>query len=358
MRLGSKSLLTTSVLAGGTWLAACGVGLAQDASGPSTSGGSLPYISGQTPARSQQTSGDTRPAAPPATTPAPAAGETVAAPPTPPAPEAPARETAETPAGPAREPAAAKAPDAPPARAPTTAAKAPDAPSKPVRQIDLGKRSADTEEDSEATDVARQPAPPSRKPAAETAKSDRPVIDEPRKKAASPPRPAVASRPDEAETSRGAPEPRRPAVTERRPPKPVQPRNARRGYEADEAPAVVMVDPYTGRRYIRPSPPPPDERVARGNDRYMEDDEDTSLYVMRPRHAAPGWHGYPYYYPARPRVLRPYAPVPPQAYYRAPQQPAGNCHFHAFPEQGMRFHREIRCHWHEDAEHPSLRYAR
>ena len=35
-----------------------------------------------------------------------------------------------------------------------------------------------------------------------------------------------------------------------------------------------------------------------------------------------------------------------------------SCHYHLYPTDDMAFHREVRCHWHEDPRDPSIRYVR
>lgn len=367
MRDSSKRLITTSVLAGLAALGAASIAGAQDASGPSTSGGSLPYISGQKPGegadapkapdpRNQNTSGSMTPApaAPSAASPAPTAPAVAS--PAPGAAPDPARKAAETPAAtPPRAPGPARSDEPAASERKSADAPKPEPKKDDVRKIDLGKRPTELAKPAE---VARQPSPPATKP--EKPPREAPSIDEAETKPARPaPRPSVAERPAPTAERPGptVERPQRPAVVERRtPPKPTpDPRLAR--HDAEDGEVVYWIDPYTGRPVPAPQTTERRRPVAPEGRRYLEDDESSSVYVHRPRWSP--YYGYQYYRPyAEGRVLRPYEPIPPQAYYRAPQRAGENCHFHAYPVDGMRFHRDIKCHWHEDAEDTSLRYAR
>ena len=48
---------------------------------------------------------------------------------------------------------------------------------------------------------------------------------------------------------------------------------------------------------------------------------------------------------------------PPARVVRTPDAQGQNCHFHAYPTDDMTFHRDIRCHWHQDRDDPSIRYV-
>ncbi len=60
--------------------------------------------------------------------------------------------------------------------------------------------------------------------------------------------------------------------------------------------------------------------------------------------------------PAPRRTLRPYDT--PDRIVRSGTPRGENCHYHAYPADDMPFHREVRCHWHEDPNDPSIHYTR
>ncbi|MEJ1161803.1 hypothetical protein [Prosthecomicrobium sp. N25] len=345
MRRASLLLIASSLLAGAAALPPIPAS-AQDASGPSTSGGSLPYISGQGTAKKPE---EERP--PAAKTQATSPGTPAAAPPRVPGPL-----SADKPLfGPKpTEPAVADKP-VEPAAAGKPAEKA----EEPVRKIEITKD--------------RPPQPPNETTAGTPPK---PPADETRDAEASPadkPRREAAPKPTEPR--------KRPTVAETRPARP-QPQTRPQGDVAarDRADGDVVVRGRDGRVVVIPggrsgSAEPyggdegdPGYRVGRPyeprSDRDYVDrrrgpaaEEDAYLPYPSRRWSERFVYTYPYYRPGTP-VLRPYA-AQPYAYYRQAPRVGGNCHYHAYPAEGAGpFHREIRCHWHEEPDDPSLRYAR
>lgn len=55
-------------------------------------------------------------------------------------------------------------------------------------------------------------------------------------------------------------------------------------------------------------------------------------------------------------ALRPYDG--PDRVVRSSAPRGENCHYHAYPADDMAFHRDVRCHWHEDPNDPSIHYTR
>ncbi|MBT9288447.1 hypothetical protein [Prosthecodimorpha staleyi] len=104
-----------------------------------------------------------------------------------------------------------------------------------------------------------------------------------------------------------------------------------------------------------------ERRPAPGSPVYDDDDEDTVTTYRYRRSYYPYGYGSPYYYGppgyVPPGAIPPDRP-PPRVYARPAQPNNGdNCHFHAYPGEGP-YHREIRCHWHANPYHPSIRYIR
>lgn len=345
MRRSTAFMLATTVLTGGAVLSFLAVAVAQDASGPSTSGGSLPYISGKEPdktpderrgsaAKTQATSGSGS-----------GSGERS----TPAAAPSPSGEARQEPAATAK-PAGGDRPrvidlsqgrDKPaatPPEAPAAAAVEPKP--EPTRRDEAvpGPQRATAE-----------PPPPAAKP--ERAGSDeKPTDDTPKRAERKPPKPPARKA---TETVRKEPAPRSPAAgTLRRDAEPVDPYGRPLPRSAARDPRGVEADG----RFARRAPQPGEGRYGRA-----EADDDSDYYVYRPRRwrdSYPYVYAYPEYRTA-PGVMRPFSSSP-RYYYVQPMGPGGgdNCHYHAFPGDGMRFHREIRCHWHEDAGDPSIRYVR
>jgi hypothetical protein len=54
---------------------------------------------------------------------------------------------------------------------------------------------------------------------------------------------------------------------------------------------------------------------------------------------------------------QPPRPTPAPKVASGQRRAADNCHYHAYPTAGTYAHRDIQCHWHQDAGDPSLRYV-
>lgn len=337
MRRSTAFMLATTVLTGGAVLSFLAVAVAQDASGPSTSGGSLPYISGKEPAKTpdegrnsaaktQATSGS---GPGERSTPAPAtSGEARQE------PAAAAKPAGDPPRvidlSQGREKPAAKPPEVP-------AAAAVEPKTEPARRDDAvpGPQRATAE-----------PPPPAPKP--ERAASDEKPADDATKRAERKPAKPPARK---TETARKEPATRTPGGL-RRDAEPLDPYGRPLPRSAARDPRTVAPDD----RYARRAPQPGEGRYGRA-----DEDDASEYYVYRPRRwrdTYPYVYAYPEYRTA-PGALRPFA-ASPRYYYVQPSGPGGgdNCHYHVYPSDGMRFHREIRCHWHEDAGDPSIRYVR
>jgi hypothetical protein len=88
--------------------------------------------------------------------------------------------------------------------------------------------------------------------------------------------------------------------------------------------------------------------------------EDEEVVVVPRRRTWSAWGWVPFVGPGDPRPpLRAYPSQPGESGRLARDQRLDDsCHWHAWPVEGMAFHREIRCHWHEDPGDPSIRYVR
>ncbi|WP_407050035.1 hypothetical protein [Methyloraptor flagellatus] len=357
------AFLAATALAGGLALAGAAPARAEDqgTSGPQTSGGNLPYIN----------------ANPQTAQPAPKERSEAA--------------EEELKRRKARDEAASKPADAP---KPTEAAKGPDP--KPADKPQDQAKDAPKTDPAPATDAkATAEAKPGQAKPGEEPKKDVRVIDlsKPKDKpkppvtaAGQPPKattPAQAA-PAQAATGQAStgqtntPAPKADTATAPKPP--ASPSAAALAAEAlrkkqQAAAKAKATEPqvvrgpngevYTREQYERrygaldPQPDVPVQRNApRAPQAYYDDEE---VVIERPRR----WSLFPpYYYGDRPverrPVLRPYEPEPRIRTYAEPRTHyAGqNCHFHAYPVEGMPFHRDVRCHWHRDADDPSLRYVR
>ncbi len=287
-----------------------GPSMAQDkASGPSTSGGSLPYISGKDPAadpvlkrpKAQAPKPETAAMKPPA--------ETITAP----AAE-PAREATKPAEAPAPIPAAQTA-GPPKEAAPAIEAVAPQPP---------------------ATDTTTTAAPV--KPAQKIARTK-------------PTRNREAARKTQGTRKTVTVNQQYPSVD------PYADRYVPRTVYSPPPVAWAPIDPWAPRYaaradVLRPYPPGSTRRIV------IEEDggEVTAYRPARPWGFAP----YPYLHngagASHAPALRPYRPNGYVAGSRA--QIDENCHVHAYRTDGMRFHRDVRCHLHERGGDPSLRSMR
>ena len=378
-------------------------------SGPATSGGSQPYLTGSEPvAKSEPKPAATPTAATSVTPPAPTASAPVAAAPEPAAaptaaatadgrpvrvidldrkpdtePAAtpkPASVTPVAPAAPAA-PTVVAEPPAPPAPAtkPATAVVAPPKPSvttaQPIDEPPLAVAPITTPSEvrttTEMPSAATAPVPPlaptvavptqtpevatpAQTPAATTAA---PTVGAPLT-APQPTPPAIAG----TEPPAGAAVAKKLARTAE--PKPSEPKVAPRKPTAGTAETTgpkPVVPGSTASRALGQSGDFADRlaTVRRDEARRLQapspawDDEEI---VESPRRR--GWSIIPPFFddgPPRP-VLRPFEPPP----RLASERPVGhsNCHFHAWPTEDMEFHRAVECHWHRNARDPSLRYVR
>lgn len=346
-------------------------------SGPSTSGGSQPYLTGVADAKSDPKT-EPQNAAPTATAPTKPA-------------EAQLEPAKATPAAtPMPEPAKAAPVVAAPAP-PTPATPDPATPSagaegQPVRVIEMNRKAADAP-------PAPKPAPSVAEPEAKPAPA--PVAAEPTPAKPTEMRGAVAepaATPAPAPPLQAAPAQVTPPAAARRstppvatttpstPKAPAKPAEAK----ADHRPGLQPLAGSATTPGLKPATPvakaplqapPPAARVQppsngdfadrlatvrRDEQRRLqappatgwEDDEEVVVVPQRR-----GWSILPPFFDDRPTrpVLRPYDPPP-----RVAERPVGhsNCHYHAWPTEEMDFHREIACHWHANPRDPSLRYVR
>lgn len=365
------AFLAATAFAGGIALAPTGAAPAraqeQGTSGPQTSGGNLPYIN----------------ANPQTAQPAPkerseAAEEELK--------RRKARdEAASKPSDTPKPVEAAQNPEVrPPDAKPTDAAKAPE-PKPADKPQDQAKDAPKTETAPTGEAKATAEAKPGQANPGEEPKKDVRVIDLSKPKDKPKPPATAAGQPPKATTpaqaATGQPNAPAPKVETTAVPKPpASPSAAALAAEAlrkkqqaaakakANEPQVVRGpngEVYTREQYERrygaldPQSNVPVQRNApRAPQAYYDDEE---VVIERPRR----WSLFPPYYygdgPVERRtVLRPYEPEPRIRTYTEPRAHyAGqNCHFHAYPVEGMPFHRDVRCHWHRDADDPSLRYVR
>lgn len=359
---------------------------ADRAPGPGTSGGSLPYL------MSPEDKAAAKPAPPSGAPVGPAAT-------TSPAPSAAPVESAATPAAssPTAPPlAAAPTPPAvtePPATTPPATARAatpePTGDGQGVRVIDMTKpnggghavaRPAVSLPDTAQQPTTRRPAPPpattstppSATPAATAGSS--PATPPPTSGESAAVAPPVSPAPSTPATSREAPVAPREAAPEKktvaRPPAHAPAKPAASGSSSSD-----FADRLATIR--RAEEPPP--RVLGAPPRNLEvppsvaDDEDTRIvtpslprderYVPR-RSRDADWDddarlppaGIPGDDPPPRRALRPFEG--PDRMVRAGAPRGEDCHYHAYPTDDMAFHRDIRCHWHDDPNDPSIHYTR
>lgn len=316
------------------------------AEGPSTSGGSQPYI------------------AAPATTPATGAQKET---PADPAPTAAAVPTTPAPTSPAPSPStsatttSARTEAAPEPTPPTTVN---GADGQPVRVIDIGKRPGEAPTTVVAQPPVKaapgEPAKPqdSRAAAPATAAPIAPQAIRPSVDPTSPAKPATATATPnvtapvtgEAATTaapQSVPLPeKKPVARETTTPRArvaVQPpADGRTTSRDDFSERLGAIRRSESRRAVEAEPP-------------IVDEEDDGVIVVPRRR---GWGFLPPLFgsdePPRP-ALRSFDP--PDRLVRNRPSRAENCHYHAYPTDDMTFHRDVRCHWHDDPNDPSLRYV-
>lgn len=382
------AFLAATALAGGLALADAAPARAEDqgTSGPQTSGGNLPYINAN-PQTAQPAPKERSEAAEEELKRRKARDEAAAKP-------ADAPKPVDAAQGSETKPAEAKAPEAKPDPKPTEAAKGPD-PKPADKPQDQAKDEPKTDTAPAADAKATAEAKPGQAKPGEEPKKDVRVIDlsKPKDKP-KPPVTAAGQTPKATTPAQAAPAqaatgqastgqtntPAPKAETAATPKPPASPSAAALAAEAlrkkqQAAAKAKATEPqvvrgpngevYTREQYERrygaldPQPDVPVQRNApRAPQAYYDDEE---VVIERPRR----WSLFPpYYYGDRPverrSVLRPYEPEPRIRTYAEPRTHyAGqNCHFHAYPVEGMPFHRDVRCHWHRDADDPSLRYVR
>lgn len=346
------------------------------APGPGTSGGSLPYL------MSPEDKAAAKPATPSGAPVGPAAS-------TSPAPSAAPVETAATPAASSPTPpplAATPTPPTvtePPATTPIarTTTPEPTGDGQSVRVIDMTKpnggghavaRPAVSLPDGAQQPTTRRPAPAQATPAA-TDKGTAP--------SSAATGPSSAPPPPSSADGTAAASPASPALAQPREATPEKKTVARPPAHAPSKPAASgssssdFADRLATIR--RAEEPPP--RVLGAPPRNLEvppsvaDDEDTRIvtpslprdgrYVPR-RSRDADWDddarlppaGIPGDDPPPRRALRPFES--PDRMVRAGAPRGEDCHYHAYPTDDMAFHRDIRCHWHDDPNDPSIHYTR
>lgn len=200
-----------------------------------------------------------------------------------------------------------------------------------VRVIDLSKKAAET---GEPVPAAATPAPP--RPAT-TTKAE-PARPAPAAEEAKPAAPTAAESP--AVDTAAVPLPR---------PRPNIPSVAATATAAPQTEAQNFAARLEALRRGDVRPPSSMEAAP------PEDDEEV-VVVPRRRHWS-AWSWVPFVGDPGPRpTLRTY-PTQPSRVARD-ERVDDSCHWHAWPVEGMAFHREIRCHWHDDPNDPSIRYVR
>ena len=342
------------------------------APGPGTSGGSQPYLMSTedkaaakpaTPLPSAATAPTTSPAAPAASTPSPtpsAPVETAATPPAASTPTPPLAATAPT----TTEPTPPAAPTIARGATPETGGDG-----QGVRVIDMTRpnggshavaRPAVSLPDTAREPTTRRPATAATTPSAPAAASPAsPAPSSADGTAAAPPASTTPAQPREA-----APEKKtaaRPTTT----PKPATSGPSSSDFadrlatirRSEEAPPRVLGAPP---RYLDVPPSVADEEDTRIVTPSMPRDE---RYAPRARRDA-DWDddgrlppaGIPGDDPPPRRALRPFDG--PDRMVRAGAPRGENCHYHAYPSDDMAFHRDIRCHWHDDPNDPSIHYTR
>lgn len=333
------------------------------AEGPTTGGGNQPYL---------VTGASATPEKPASTT-----------------SEKPATATSDVSATPAAPPPSAARIVEPPASPTAAAPAAGPTPHDGVRVIDLSKKPGEANPSTVArvpvrpatspASAAPRPAAPPRAASQEATAAPPPVTPAPvptpvaptttATRAAEPaPVPALRQTTDPAAATAASSEPRRrPGTADGASPTST---TGDRGDFADRLATIRRSEEGAVRRAEEPVAP----RVLGAPPRWLEappsvaDEEDTRIVTPPPmREPRRGWRrdweedGGPIPpagiddEPARP-ALRSFDP--PGRVARDRSRDGENCHFHAYPADDMAFHRDVRCHWHDDARDPSIRYVR